>query len=327
MSLLKSIRYKEWLFSKIPLMAVPMLGYIINSGTTKSSIFMLIQWIIFLICFYAFGYIINDYCDREVDKIVGKENSLLEVSKLNASIRVFIVFAVGFFVAIINHIDVRTLVIITAIYVLGASYSAKPFRFKEKGILGVIVSSFAQRSMPLILLISYINIDLFDLILWMLLGFLVGLRYILIHQYMDLNNDLESGVETFLTKRTLNVEPIIKAILIIELIIVIVFGCVYSNMIVFSFVSLVYAIQMYFSFLTVHKIYKENYWCSYICVPMEDYYNFYLPVIWMINLVFANGYWSILIFLFTLSMLPILKKKVEIPIFYFKCKGWKKWTR
>jgi len=324
MNILKSIRYKEWLTSKIPLMVVPLLGYMILQGTTFYNIALLVQWTLFLMCFYAFGYIINDYADREVDKIVGKENSLIHISKASAAFRVFVVFALGFIIAIYNHFDIKTLLIIVAIYILGASYSAKPFRFKEKGILGVIVSSFAQRSMPLLLLIPYINIKPVELILWMVLGFAVGLRYIFIHQYIDLENDLKSGINTFLTKRKINVELTIKTIFIFELIIIGVLGYMHSNVFIFGVFTVIYILQIYFSYLTVDKIYKQNYWCSYICVPMEDYYNIYLPVIYMVNLIFAEILWIIPLVLFIIAMIPTMKKKIEIPLFYFKCGGYKK---
>lgn len=324
MNLLKSIRYKEWLTSKIPLMAVPMLGYMISQGTTTGSVLLLVQWVVFLMCFYAFGYIINDYADREADKIVGKENSLIHVSKFNAAMRVFVVFVCGFLVAIYNHYDIKSLLIVIAIYILGASYSAKPFRFKEKGILGVIVSSFAQRSMPLLLLVSYINIDVVELVLWMVLGFAVGLRYIFIHQYIDLDNDLKSGITTFLTKRKFNVELTIKMVFVIEIVLVALLGWMHSNILIFVLSSIVYALQICFSYLTVHKIYKQNYWCSYICVPLEDYYNIYLPVIFMVNLILTEMFWIIPLIVFVVLMMPTIKKKLEIPLFYFKCGGYKK---
>lgn len=324
MNILKSIRYKEWLTSKIPLMAVPMLGYMMSQGTTIYNILLLIQWVLFLMCFYAFGYIINDYADREADKIVGKENSLIHVSKFNASMRVFIVFISGFLIALYNHYDIKSFLILIAIYVLGASYSAKPFRFKEKGILGVIVSSFAQRSMPLLLLVSYINIDVVELVLWMALGFAVGIRYIFIHQYIDLDNDLKSGITTFLTKRKFNVELTIKIVFVCEIVLVAVLGWIHSNMIVLILFSALYTLQLSFSYVTVHEIYKQNYWCSYICVPMEDYYNIYLPIIFMVNLILTETYWIVPLAIFVVLMAPTIKKKLEIPVFYFKCGGDKK---
>jgi len=57
---------------------------------------------------------------------------------------------------------------------------------------------------------------------------------------------------------------------------------------------------------------------------MEDYYNIYLPVIYMVNLIFAEILWIIPLVLFIIAMIPTMKKKIEIPLFYFKCGGYKK---
>ena len=61
MNVLKSVRCKEWVASKIPLLVVPLLGHMIKNGTTLNNVLLLFQWTIVLMCLYAFGYIINDY--------------------------------------------------------------------------------------------------------------------------------------------------------------------------------------------------------------------------------------------------------------------------
>jgi 4-hydroxybenzoate polyprenyltransferase len=78
-----------------------------------------------------------------------------------------------------------------------AFYSLPPLRFKERGILGLIVASIAQRSLPgLVFFATYRHWET-DTLLFSFLYFFVGLRWIIAHQIWDFENDSNSGVRTF----------------------------------------------------------------------------------------------------------------------------------
>lgn len=113
---------------------------------------------LFVFLFLAFGYLINDYCDRESDKKAGKDKVIFNLSERTIRISFILVIAgailpvwiySGFSLAVIGAEAVT--------FVMGASYSMPLFRFKEKGVWGLIVSSFAQRCMPLLVICQMVQ--------------------------------------------------------------------------------------------------------------------------------------------------------------------------
>jgi 4-hydroxybenzoate polyprenyltransferase len=74
-----------------------------------------------------------------------------------------------------------------------------PIRFKERGLLGVVVGAIAQKPALFLVLVAMLGAwDWLSAILaaWLFLGSLVGL---LGHQILDARNDHSAGVRTFVT--------------------------------------------------------------------------------------------------------------------------------
>lgn len=219
--ILNLFRVKEWYDSKIPMLISASYYLFVRYHVpfSPNSLFLLAVLICFYSLFMAFGYIINDYADMEVDKLAGKHKVMHSMSAKMALFIVIFTGIAGCLTVLVYRFDLIVLLLLTVIYFFGASYSAPPFRFKEKGVMGLIVSSSAQRCMPLLLVFVLQNTG-FDiwLVFWIVLSFLVGLRYILVHQYIDIENDRKSGVRTFTLKNEKITIALIPFVFITEII-------------------------------------------------------------------------------------------------------------
>ena len=82
-------RIKEWLYSKLPFMLVPLMMYL--TGDSEQSklrrLALFTSYLFYLLTFLSFGYAINDYCDIEQDKISGKRNMMGNLKKCQAKIK------------------------------------------------------------------------------------------------------------------------------------------------------------------------------------------------------------------------------------------------
>ena len=191
----KLIRWDHWYESKIPLFFI--LGYtlLIFNGLDVISFLNYIRLLLFAILFLAFGYALNDYCDQEYDLQVGKPNSIASLSSTRAIFIIIVLFVSGWLCLPSRNPTSIGLALLA--YFFMAFYSLPPLRFKERGVLGLIVAAIAQRSMPGLLFFETYQYWKTDTLLFSLLCFFIGLRWIIAHQIWDYENDLNSGVRTY----------------------------------------------------------------------------------------------------------------------------------
>ena len=74
------LRLGEWLFSKLPFLFLPILICVNDFGSIKYQLLLCLAYFVYLFTFLGFGYAINDYSDREIDKKIGKTNVMGELS-------------------------------------------------------------------------------------------------------------------------------------------------------------------------------------------------------------------------------------------------------
>lgn len=199
----KLFRIEEWLHSVFPLvLSAPL--YCVLGGTTGPSAQecapLLVRFALFVAAFLSFGYLINDFCDKEDDRAVGKVKVVYDLPD-SVVVSLLIALALLGATSIIAGSDFSPslLGMVVLTYFLGAAYSTPFIRAKELGVWGLVISSFAQRGMPLFVAMALFDMSLRATMMWVTITFLDGLRYILIHQLIDLQNDLQQGVKTFAT--------------------------------------------------------------------------------------------------------------------------------
>ena len=193
------VRWDEWYDSKVPLLFICFYQMCLVQPIPARQVIVRFTLVTAFACLYlAFGYLINDYSDRETDRLAGKLKLIASLPAPAAVVLLCLLGLAGMAIPLFL-IGNRVLALgLTAVaYFFAAFYSMPPVRFKERGVWGLVVSAVAQRSLPA--LIIFAAFDHFGLDSWLLfvLLALIGVRWILVHQLIDLQNDREAGVSTF----------------------------------------------------------------------------------------------------------------------------------
>jgi 4-hydroxybenzoate polyprenyltransferase len=208
----KLVRGPEWWYSKIQ----PLLFFICIHLYNRSNDHPYAPIDAYLITFLllmsacsaaAYGYLINDYFDQQVDERAKKSKLLSKYTKKQSFVILVLLIVSGILPFVFIGYNKLAIALLFLGYLAATFYSAPPVRFKERGILGVISSSVAQRVIPAL----FINAgmagsiaieqprDIYLILTEVIWAFMVGIRWILIHQLRDKSNDILSGVKTFVT--------------------------------------------------------------------------------------------------------------------------------
>lgn len=202
--ILKTIRYDEWGSTKLfETVLVLVLGWQIP--TSKSSLLGFLYSFGFVGSYLALGYLLNDISDFAYDKKVGKYRGVHNLTKSSLIILVFI----------LTLINILSLILMqpyqTVIFSIGISlsyfallgYSFPPVRLKERGLLGAFTAALAQRALPALVVVALLDEIPLVVIVYLALLTFHGLRWILIHQFSDTENDRKSGIHTFSTDQSM----------------------------------------------------------------------------------------------------------------------------
>lgn len=312
-------RVEDWLWSVLPLVYAAPLYYALfessqvanaPSDAAKYACFFL-----FVFAFLSFGYMINDYSDIEVDKACGKIKAIANMRHTTImAIFVLLVLLGAMPMLLLASNRPLMIIVIGLTYFLGAIYSVSFIRAKERGIWGAIVSSFAQRGMPIAVAAVLFSMSWQSTLSWILLSFLNGLRYILIHQLLDFENDTIAKVSTLATKtgkRPLQIA--INIILIIEIILLfpsVVWPCYSFNPSATIAIGCVYlAIATLLTLIHVRVFGETDILYSYSLVPLEAFLNFLVPFTFSVFLSLSNYYFAIIgSLLFLMSCKALFEK-------------------
>lgn len=195
-------RWHEYSTTKVPLIFAPALYLILIEPRSPLESYKRFGCIvIFTTLYLAFGYMLNDYADREVDHKAGKANLLGNLPQPIAWLFLLLTLIAG--IITLFPFYRQLLVIWSAIlaYAAAAAYSLWPVRLKERGFLGLLTSAIAQRVFPTLVLFAVYDHWNVDTMVFLVLYTMIGLRWILIHQILDEPNDRKAGVRTFVSQR------------------------------------------------------------------------------------------------------------------------------
>jgi cytochrome P450/4-hydroxybenzoate polyprenyltransferase len=200
-------RWDEWYDSKLPVFLAALcyggLVAVDRGGAHGAALAGAIAWLLALFgCYAAFGHLVNDYADREVDRRAGKERPIGRLAEPVARALV-VAPALGAMAIALCRFDAGTSTLTAAALAVAALYSLPPARLKTRGVLGLAAATLAQRTAPLA--IAFQGLRAWDpgAAALVALGTCIGIRFILVHQALDRANDLRSGVETVGTRTTL----------------------------------------------------------------------------------------------------------------------------
>lgn len=170
---------------------------ILEQRLSIDFIAQIILFLIFSLFSTTYGYLINDYADLELDKLHQKNNTFLTDTKKKA---VYVILLI-FFLMTVFLTPFITKPYFFSIWLLwlflSTFYSVKPIRFKEKGKLGLAIVIFAQRFLPVLLLLSAFNFFILpDSLLILIYVLIRGATSDMNHQLEDYDNDLDTRTFT-----------------------------------------------------------------------------------------------------------------------------------
>ncbi|MDZ4846795.1 MAG: hypothetical protein SH857_14740 [Chitinophagales bacterium] len=153
--------------------------------------------------FASFGYLLNDFFDRESDALAGKKNFLAGKSQWS----ILLLFLLALIILLLPWrwlpFTVFSAALIGAQILLFIIYSAPPLRLKEKGISGIVIDALYAHALPVILaaytysLAAGKSLPALPIILLFAWQSFSGIRNILLHQADDLQSDKKSGAKNF----------------------------------------------------------------------------------------------------------------------------------
>lgn len=202
--LVKFARLAEWWEYKLcPLLAVAYATLIFS----EIPAYKFVGYILFVLSAVAIGAVyvslINDITDIEEDRSAGKRTGIMGVPSRWRWIFPVICLAGGTAVCWYLWPDWHSTIWYVMAWISFSLYSIRPFRFKQRGIWGVFADAGGAHLFPSLFVVSVIFYQIpeqanvgweLSVGIW---SFSYGIRGILWHQFIDRENDRDTGVRTF----------------------------------------------------------------------------------------------------------------------------------
>ncbi len=179
-----------WLPLALLLSSVPTTGL-------KTAFNSSLPLILAVFCKVQFSILINDLGDRRADLAAGKKRWITFLPERLGDIIVILFLAGGVIAVFLGRGSLPTILAYAASVLFGLSYSVRPLRFKERGILGLLIYALSALCIYVMVPWTWFNARLWQLIF---LTAAVGSdKWIQIHfhQVVDYHADLKSGTRTY----------------------------------------------------------------------------------------------------------------------------------
>jgi 4-hydroxybenzoate polyprenyltransferase len=195
---IKLVRVYEWI-EKLQVSLVACFILLIAMPYPWRFLWALLVLGLYMLVLGSYGYTLNSYCDRAQDAKVGKhpEMSYFSDRQVLILLLALALFSLGIPLYFAD-LKIRLLGLVTFFSV--TFYSAKPIRFKERGLWGMSAATLTQRPLPFLLFAFLVPCD--AKLAWFLFGWLcfIGLVIIVSHQIFDFENDKKAEVDTWAVK-------------------------------------------------------------------------------------------------------------------------------
>ncbi len=191
-------RVRDWSV-QIPILLIVMATYVCGAGAASSAYWRDAGWVLLMqTLFLAGAYLLNDVFDREADreKNQGLVRSLRETR--SAAIIAALLYAIGLSLSL--ELEPLKRPVGWALVAVSIAYSVPGVRFKERGILGLLVPACLQRLAPFVFALEWPPRAwplALALCAWL---FFLGFEFILDHQIEDELPDRRAGVNTWTTR-------------------------------------------------------------------------------------------------------------------------------
>ncbi|HKX30623.1 MAG TPA: UbiA family prenyltransferase [Blastocatellia bacterium] len=322
------VRWYEWWFSKIQplfLFIYLQIHYRLQDPSySPFKAYLTTALLLFSGCSAAaYGHLVNDYFDRSADDQAGKGKLLTKFSE--ARRLALLILTSGLGVAPLLLLDDGRLVIglLMIEYLVATLYSAPPFRVKERGILGIAFASLAQRAIPSL----FINLGFMGsmarvsgaeaqlLVIGTLWTFMIGVRWIILHQLRDESNDQLSNVKTFVTSNGAGTAIALKTYLVIPLELILL--CLTLTIMCRQAPLLIGVIGGYLLIVILRHKWRQKYPESQELLPftphiLDNFYEVWLPLGFAVILTLHNplylGFVVMHVTLFNHNLMALIRK-------------------
>lgn len=195
------VRWKAWYDSKLPFFLLCMYYAAMSTESTGLPVVHDMAVLFLLLCLYAsFGYVVNSLSDRSVDMAAHKSNALARMSDKSAQALVGTLAVGGVLATLLTYRNQPSVAALFGLaFLTAAAYSLPPIRFKERGMLGLLVSAIAQRALPVVIVFQALGMWDWTALALCVLSMLIGLRSIIVHQIVDEEADVRAHVRTVAT--------------------------------------------------------------------------------------------------------------------------------
>ncbi len=174
---------------------------LLNSRTSFSVLIDILIFALFSILSTSYGYLINDFSDRDLDAQHQKANTFSDDSAMQAVLVTGLIFALSA-AAAVRFIDKPFFAGLWVVwFFLSTFYSLPPLRLKERGKTGLLAAVTAQRFIPILMVFSIFGpVATGFVVLSAAYVFFRGLSSDLNHQLEDYTNDMQTDTQTFAVK-------------------------------------------------------------------------------------------------------------------------------
>lgn len=196
---LKLLRWKDWGKDKIPTFFM-MAFYVLLADHLFSLeyIWDFFLFAFFIVSLFIYGYMINDLADLELDISHGKPNAFKKFTKFQGVILFTGIIATMVFSGYHFRGRAYFLPILIVWFFLATFYSVRPIRFKERGLIGLIVPFVCQFTIPTILLFSaFSHFGQIDMLFFIVYTTTKGASLDVGHQRYDYYRDLSTSTQTY----------------------------------------------------------------------------------------------------------------------------------
>jgi 4-hydroxybenzoate polyprenyltransferase len=174
-----------------------MLYLLAKPGIPRPNVIALMMLLVALVLYIAYGVLVNDFFDREVDIAAGKfranRGHFNSKGQLAATLAI-LAGAIVVLVALINENPIFDALWAVALF-LATAYSSPPLKLKIRGVAGFLTDSVIEKPLPILIVFAFFGYYGFEIILFPIFGEL--LDSVFKHQVEDYDLDLKSGIKSF----------------------------------------------------------------------------------------------------------------------------------
>lgn len=206
----RRLRLSEpWRYKAPFLMSVPYFMLFAASASFAKSLITILWSLCTIAGIAGFAYLSNDIFDRAADRAAGRPNGTTDLPAWAAALAFSAFLGAALAPWIFYFVDVVSLSLLIAEFLLLLAYSVPPLRLKQRGGLGVAADALYAHVIPALLAAyafyvvtgrTYGRFPAFVAMLgtWQLC---VGLRSVVTHQLADAEHDRAARISTYVIRR------------------------------------------------------------------------------------------------------------------------------